>query len=228
MGMETTTLNRISKERYNKQFKRLSHGQKAVVTRLSRYGTLGRNTSSKKSQQKNYNATHKNDFRNKVIDSFNEVGERNDLILALETDQWLYTTQQGRKYEYMVYEHNPQVFKRMMVQKPEHLLLCSGSIKEFANVKGDSSPKFAFLDFCATLGTLEPTLEALSDSLKGCKKIAFTFAVRNHKSVVQGHKAYVWDIVLRTMRHFNNFSLERPPTVYKDGGLMVGFIITQE
>ena len=199
--------------------KRTMACQRARRAAITRYGHLAEKT------EKNYDAKEKNHFRKFVVRSFKKAGTR---CLSLESPKFLFASALPNM-KHTVFENNMDQYNEMKAHIPsnvEHLEF--SDIKDAPELYPEVQYDCAFLDYCKTFHTEVADLYRLQPFLAGCKKLAFTFAVRDSKWKWRANTNgdFKMELVAKLMTIFKGYEFEYGIS-YKDTATMVGVILTK-
>lgn len=199
---------------------RVASSRKAAITR---YGPDALKKTPKKT--KDYDAKEKNHFRKFVVRSFKKAGTT---CLSLESPKFLFASALP-DMKHTVFENNIDQYNEMKAHIPsnvEHLEF--SDIKDAPELYPEVRYDCAFLDYCKTFHTEVADLYKLQPFLAGCKKLAFTFAVRESKWKWRANKNgdFKMELVAKLMSIFKGYEFEYGIS-YKDTATMVGVILTK-
>lgn len=182
-------------------------------------------TRNKHAPKKDYDAKEKNHFRKIVVRSFRKIGTT---CLSLESPKFLFTSALP-DMKHTVFENNVDQYNEMKTHMPVNVVhLEFNDIKAAPEIYPDTHFDCAFLDYCKTFHTEIDDLYKLQPFLKECKKLAFTFAVREGKWKWRANKNgdFKMELVAKLMTIFEGFEFEYGIS-YKDTATMVGVILTK-
>lgn len=183
----------------------ITPGKKAWATRVA----------NGNAPNKKYDAPKKNEFRQKVVESFGSKGN----VLALESSELLFVNAIPN-HSVTVIEEDLDTYKSIAKANKPNVTVYYGDIS-FANEIEGFNFDCAFLDFCRTLDTSENSIISLMEKLNKCKTIALTFSLRGHKKEIEDYR---YDIAFKIAKLFPNFKPIHAET-YKDTSPMVGIIL---
>lgn len=171
-----------------------------------------------------YNRPRKNLFREKVVQSFKNLGGN---CLCLESPALLFAKELP-EMGMVVCENNKEQFDgitRNLGSVRNIKAVFFSDVMNAPVVAAQYDFSCAFLDYCGVFRTHEQGLVALKEKLSKCSKIAFTFAVRDNQWEWQGD--YKFQLTGRLLSIFDGFEVEYGES-YRDGASMVGVILVRK